>query len=179
MKRKYKYLFTFCLLVCLSCGANHSFRNFYNAHKNDRDTTSFQAPNFMYSILRNVSPEMGSFFQNISNVKFITFNNITRGKQLQLFKEINTITTGNFTDMILSNSRTQTKLVSVKENGPVVTQAIIFNSTLNKTTAFYLRGSFDPEKLRSLSETKQFDNLSNTLLLKQNNFLNPSFNPNQ
>jgi len=53
--------------------------------------------------------------------------------------------------------------VSVKEKGDFVSQAIIFNSTKEKTTVFYLKGNFDPNRIKTLSETNQFEKLSSKL----------------
>ncbi|WP_366941006.1 DUF4252 domain-containing protein [uncultured Polaribacter sp.] len=178
MKRTYKYLILFCFLILYSCGSQQTFRTFYDAHKREMGVTSFQIPKFMRGLLGTISPQVGSFFKNVQDLKFITFKDITSAKQLLLVEEINAITDENFTDMLRSNSLERTKIVSVKENGEVVTEAIIFNSTLAKTSAFYLKGQFDPEKLKHLAEANEFDNLSNSLLLKQQNFLSPSFNPN-
>lgn len=74
------------------------------------------------------------------------------------------VTENNFTDILRKNTIEETKIVSVKEDGVVVTQAIIFNSTLTKISVFYLKGRFDPNKIKELSETNQFENLSSKLL---------------
>jgi len=62
-----------------------------------------------------------------------------------------------------------------------LTNVIIFNSDENKTTAFYLKGSFDPDKIRSLSEAKNFDAFALDVLQSYqsnvNTTINPSFNP--
>ena len=62
------------------------------------------------------------------------------------------------------------------EDVDVVKQAIIFNSTLNKTSVFYLKGRFDPNQIRKLSETNQFENLSSKLL-QQYSMPTPGINP--
>ncbi len=92
---------------------------------------------------------------------------------------MNLVTTDNFTDILRQNTLEKTKIISVKEDGDVVTQAIIFNSTLAKTSVFYLKGSFDPNKIKAISETNQFENLSNKLIQNyQSSPKTPGFNPN-
>lgn len=163
------------LLITISCGSGKSFQSFFNSHKNDMGTTAFQVPNFMRALLGNISPEINDLFSNLNDFKFITFNEISRTKQTELITEMNLITDNNFTDVLRENTVEKTKIVSVKEDGNVVTQAIVFNSTLVKTTVFYLKGRFDPDRIKELSETNQFENLSSKLL---QNYQATPINPN-
>lgn len=175
-------LFISLSILLNSCGSSKSFQSFFNDHKKDIGVTAFQVPNFMRALVSSISPEINSLFGNVKDFKFITFNEISTFKQQQLINEMNLVTDNNFTDMLRSNQPEKTKIVSVKEDGDVVTQAIIFNSTLAKTSVFYLKGRFDPNKLRQLSEGNQFENLSNKLIqnyqIKPSNKITPGFNPN-
>lgn len=176
-------LFSFAITILFSsCRSTKSFQSFFNTHKKDIGATAFQVPNFMRSLLTNISPEINSLFGNVKDFKFITFNRISIIKQQQLINEMNLVTDNNFTDMLRSNQPDKTKIVSVKEDGDVVTQAIIFNSTLAKTSVFYLKGRFDPNQLKQLSEGNQFDNLSNKLIqnyqITPKTSKTPGFNPN-
>ena len=152
------------LLIFTSCGSGKSFQSFFNNHKNDIGATAFQVPNFMRTLLSNISPEINSLFNNVRDFKFITFNEISKAKQTELINEMNLVTANNFTDVLRKNTLEKTKILSVKEDGDVVTQAIIFNSTLKKTSVFYLKGRFDPNRIKELSESNQFENLSSKLL---------------
>ncbi|TVZ55789.1 uncharacterized protein DUF4252 [Lutibacter sp. Hel_I_33_5] len=176
------YKKSFIIIACcvlFSCGSGRSFQSFFNQHKNDIGVTAFQVPNFMRALVRTISPEINTLFGNVRDFKFITFNDISKMKQTELITEINAVTANKFTDVLRKNTLEKTKIVSVKEDGDVVTQAIIFNSTLEKTTAFYLKGRFDPNRIKSLSETNQFENLSNKLIQNyQSTPLIPGFNPN-
>jgi hypothetical protein len=50
---------------------------------------------------------------------------------------------------------------------------------LAKTSVFYLKGRFDPNRIKELSETNQFENLSSKLLQNyQTTPLIPEFNSN-
>lgn len=175
-------LFISISILLNSCGSSKSFQSFFNDHKRDIGVTAFQVPNFMRALVSSISPEINSLFGNVKDFKFITFNEISTLKQQQLINEMNLVTDNNFTDMLRSNQPEKTKIVSVKEDGDVVTQAIIFNSTLAKTSVFYLKGRFDPNKLRQLSEGNQFENLSNKLIqnyqIKPSTKITPGFNPN-
>ena len=176
-----KKIFTLFLLLIIitSCGSGKSFQSFFNDHKRDLNVTAFQVPNFMRALLTNISPEIISLFGNVKDFKFITFNDISSLKQQNLIQEIDLVTTNKFTDILRTNTVEKTKIISVKEDGDVVTQAIIFNSTLAKTSVFYLKGRFDPNTLKQLSETNQFENLSNKLIQNyQTTPKTPGFNHN-
>ncbi|APZ46482.1 hypothetical protein BW723_09315 [Polaribacter reichenbachii] len=176
--KKIILIFSF-LVLTISCGSSKSFQSFFNDHKRDFGVTAFQVPNFMMSLVQNISPELNNLFGNVSDFKFITFDAISREKQNLLISEMNLVTNNNFTDVLRKNTIEQTKIVSVKEDGNVVTQAIIFNSTLAKTSVFYLKGRFNPNRIKELSETNQFENLSSKLIQNyQKTPLTPGFNPN-
>lgn len=164
-----KFLYTALLLVLISCGSSKSFQSFYNEHKNDVGVTAFQVPNFMKGLLGSISPEVGGLFNNIQDFKFITFNEIDKPKQTDLISQMNLVTTNSYKDVFRQNKPEKTKILSVIEDGDVVKKAIIFNSSLDKTTIFYLKGSFDPNKLRKFSETEQFDNLAEKLIQEYQN----------
>lgn len=151
------------LLFLISCGSGKSFRSFFNNYKNDMGVTAFQVPNFMMSLAKNISPEINNLLGNVNDFKFITFGEVSQAKQAQIIQDINAVTANNFTDILRSNQLEKTKIVSVKEKGDVVSQAIIFNSTKEKTTVFYLKGNFDPNRIKTLSETNQFEKLSSKL----------------
>ena len=174
-----KFIAILCFVFLFSCGTGKSFQSFFNDHKRDLGVTAFQVPNFMRALLTNISPEINSLFGNVKDFKFITFNDISTVKQNTLIEEMNLVTENNFTDILRTNTSEKTKIISVKENGDVVTQAIIFNSTLAKTSVIYLKGNFDPNKLKQLSETNQFENLSSKLMQNyQPKSITPGFNPN-
>ncbi|MFK8059412.1 MAG: DUF4252 domain-containing protein [Polaribacter sp.] len=169
------------LVTCIlfSCGSSKSFQSFFNDHKRDLGVTAFQVPNFMRALLTNISPEINGLFGNVRDFKFITFKDISKVKQQTLIQEMDLVTANKFTDILRTNSVEKTKIISVKEKGAIVTQAIIFNSTLAKTSVIYLKGNFDPNQLKKLSETNQFEDLSNKLIQNYNTTpKTPGFNPN-
>ncbi|WP_288955007.1 DUF4252 domain-containing protein [uncultured Polaribacter sp.] len=174
-----KYLFIFLSVFLFSCATGKSFQSFFNDHKRDMGVTAFQVPNFMRALLTNISPELNNLFGNVKDFKFITFSEITKEKQQKLIEQINLVINNNFTDILRTNTQEKTKIISVKENSDLVSQAIIFNTTLAKSSVIYLKGNFDPNRLRHLTKTNQFENLSQKLIQNyQTSPKTPGFNPN-
>jgi len=168
------------ILLCFSlynCGS--SFQGFYNNHKNDLGATSFQVPNFMKAVLGSLSPEVSNVLGNITDLKYIKFDNISANKRTQLVQELNEVTNYGYTDMFRKNEVSETRVISVKEFGAVLTHVILFKSAEKQTSAFYLEGNFDPEKVKTLSEPEKFDTITSQLLQGYQSNLNPSFNPNK
>lgn len=168
------------LVVCLcmllmSCGS--SFQGFYNTHKADLGTTSFQVPNFMKAVLGNISPEVKHAIGNISDFKYITFKDVNALKRQRLVTEMNAVTNNGYLDAFRKNTPEQTRIISVREAGTVVTDVIIFNSSKTETTAYYLQGNFDPEKIKSFTDEDTFNTFSNDLLQNYKTNITPSFNP--
>lgn len=173
MKKIVFFLSFFVLL--LSCGS--SFQGFYNNHKTDLGTTSFQVPNFMRALLSNISPGVKNAIGNISDFKYITFNNTDILKRQALIKEMNGVTGNGYTDVFRKNETDHVRIISVRELGAVVTDAIIFNSCETETTAYYLQGNFDPDKIKSFADEDTFNSFSSDLIQSYQSNITPSFNP--
>lgn len=169
------------VIVVFSCGSSRSFQSFFDTHKSDLGVTAFQVPNFMKSMINNIAPQKG-MFNNLSDFKFITFNNVSVQNKQSLISEMNVVAKNNFIDMFRKNTVENTKIISVKEIGNTVTEAIVFDSKLTKTTVFYLKGKFNPEQIKLFSKDDIFESFSKQLQQEyQFNIkptLNPSFNPN-
>lgn len=140
-------------------------------------TTSFQVPNFMKTVLSNISPEVKSAIGNISDFKYITFKSLNPIKRQSIIEEMNAVTNSGYIDIFRKNEVNNTRIISVREFGVVVTDAIIFNSTETETTAFYLQGNFDPEKIKTFTDEDTFNTFSNSLKQSYQSNINPSFNP--
>ena len=173
---KQKVLIFLCSLLIFSCGS--SFQSFYNNHKNDIGATSFQVPNFMKAVLGSISPEVSNVVGNITDLKYIKFENVPELKRMSLVSELSEVTNYGYKDMFRKNEALATRIISVKELGVVLTDVILFYSNEKQTTAFYLEGKFDPEKIKTLSDPEKFDNITGQLLNAYQTNLNPSFNPN-
>lgn len=174
---KKKFILILICSVLFSCGS--SFQSFYNNHKNDIGATSFQVPNFMKAMLGLMNPEAKKVVGNLTDLKYIKLTNVSEGKQIGIIEEMNAVTSYGYIDMFRKNEVAQTRIVSVKELGVVLTDVILFNAKGGEVSAFYLEGRFDPDKIKALSEEKNFNSFTSSLLQSYQSNLNPSFNPNQ
>lgn len=169
---------TICLISCSSV----SFQNFYNNHKTDLGATSFQVPNFMKAMLSSVSLDTKSVIGNLVDLKYIQLSHLNDAKRASIIAEMNAVTSSGFSDMFRKNEIDNTRIISVKEEGLILTDIIFFNSKAKQTTAFYLKGQFNPEKIKNLSDVKNFDAFSQDLLqsykANSSGAMTPSFNPN-
>ena len=161
--------------LLVSCGS--SFQGFYDKHKVDMGATSFQVPNFMKAVLSNISPEVKHAIGNISDFKYIKFEKVDALTRQNLIAEMSAVTNRGFTDVFRKNEVDQTRIISVREFGAIVTEAIIFNSTKTETTAYYLQGNFDPDKIKSFTDEATFNSFSNDLMQSYQTNITPSFNP--
>ncbi len=174
-------LIVILFLLLFSCGSSKSFQSFFDSHKTDLGVTAFQVPNFMKALLSNISPKQ-NMFDNLTDFKFITFNNTSSQSQKSIINDMNIVASSKYTDMYRRNTVENTKIISVKELGNVVTEAIVFDSKIDKTTVFYIKGKFDPDKIKAFSDDATFDDFSKKLQqeyqISLNPSINPSFNPN-
>jgi hypothetical protein len=178
---KYINLIVILFLLLFSCGSSKSFQSFFDSHKTDLGVTAFQVPNFMKTLLSNISPKQ-NMFDNLTDFKFITFNNTSSQSQKSIINDMNIVASSKYIDMYRRNTVENTKIISVKELGNVVTEAIVFDSKINKTTVFYIKGKFDPDKIKAFSDDATFDDFTKKLQqeyqISLNPSINPSFNPN-
>jgi hypothetical protein len=174
-------LIVILFLLLFSCGSSKSFQSFFDSHKTDLGVTAFQVPNFMKTLLSNISPKQ-NMFDNLTDFKFITFNNTSSQSQKSIINDMNIVASSKYIDMYRRNTVENTKIISVKELGNVVTEAIVFDSKINKTTVFYIKGKFDPDKIKAFSDDATFDDFTKKLQqeyqISLNPSINPSFNPN-
>lgn len=173
-----KRFFIILIASFLLCSCGSSFKGFYNNHKADIGATSFQVPNFMKAVLSNLSQDVQHAIGNIHDFKYIKFSNVSEAKRQLLIAEMNAVTNNGYLDVFRKNEVDQTRIISVKELGAIVTDVIIFNSTNAETYAYYLQGNFDPEKIKSFTDETTFNTFSSDLLQNYNTNLSPSFNPN-
>jgi hypothetical protein len=172
--KKVVFILNICVLF-VSCGSS-SFERFYNTHKTDIGATSFQIPNFMKAVLGNISPEIHNVIGNIEDFKYIKLENLNTLKRQSIIAEMNALTTRGYKDMLRKNALDNTRIISVKELGVVVSDVIFFNSNEIETTAFYLKGNFDSEKIKSFSDEDAFNKFTNTLLQSYINNTNLKIN---
>ncbi|MBT8292365.1 MAG: DUF4252 domain-containing protein, partial [Eudoraea sp.] len=64
-----KFVLFALVLTFSACGSYNSIDNFYNAHKNDNQVTAIRVPQFMLSLLGNISPQMKSLIGNTKDLR--------------------------------------------------------------------------------------------------------------
>jgi hypothetical protein len=173
-----KNILIFIVFAISFYSCNTTFNQFYSAHKTDMGTTSFQMPNFIKGTLTVLAPETKTILDHILDFKYIKFENINDFKRQVLVNEMNEVTTGGYSDMYRKNETNHIRILSVKEKGTKVTDFIIFNSTNNETTAFYLRGNFDPLQIKSLLDETNYSEFTQQLIQSYQSNLKIKANPN-
>ncbi|WP_136479865.1 DUF4252 domain-containing protein [Cognatitamlana onchidii] len=166
-----RILYVFILfLTVVSCGP--SFNSFYNNHKSDLGTTSFQVPRIVKTLIGTVSPEIDKAIGNISDFKYIKFEETNESKRADLIEEMNRVTNRRYTDVFRKHTLEHTQIISIIEKGTVVSDILIFKSDKEVTSALYLKGDFNGNKIRSLSQEGDMENLGDALLKSYNSNLN-------
>jgi len=132
----------------------------------------------MKAMLGLMNPEAKNIVGNLSDLKYIKLTDVPESRRSGIIEEMNSVTSSGFIDMFRKNEITQTRIISVKELGVVLTDVILFNSKGSEVSAFYMKGRFDPEKIKTLSDEDTFNSFTNSLIQSYQADLNPSFNPN-
>ncbi|MDV7185831.1 DUF4252 domain-containing protein [Lutibacter sp. TH_r2] len=167
MKKIYLLIFIVSFTF-VNCGPTHTYQKFYNTHKNDIGSTAFQMPRFMKNVLSGLSPEVNSFFNNMTDFSFITLNNIDPTKFQILNEEINLIgNTSYYSDIYRKTEENKRIVVIGKEVEGIVKELVYFNYKNNSIHSFYLKGNFDSNKVKQFSEKEEFENFTQKLLLQQ------------
>lgn len=159
-----KTIFILCLIIALTSSCSPTYQQFYNTHKNDINSTAFQMPRFMTNILSNLSPEANSFFNKMTDFSYITIKNVDETKWQEMNTEINKITHKNFTDILRKTEIDNKTIISTKEVDGIVKELIYFKYKDNTVNSFNLKGNFDSNQIKKLSENNEFDDFSSKLL---------------
>jgi len=162
-----KITFILCLTIVLTTSCSPTYQQFYDSHKNDLNSTAFQMPRFMTNILSRLSPEANSFFNNMTDFSYITLNNVDETKWQEINTEINNITNKKYTDILRKTEVDYKTIISSKEVDGVVKELLYFKYKDNTVNSFYLKGNFDSEQIKKLSENNEFDDFSSKLLQYQ------------
>lgn len=121
----------------------------------------------MTNILSSLSPEVNSFFNKMNDFSYITLNNVDEAKWQEISAEINDITNKKYTDILRKTEIDYKTIISSKEADGIVTELIYFKYKDNTVNSFYLKGNFDSEQIKKLSENNEFDDFSTKLLQYQ------------
>ncbi len=151
------------LLIFCSCGSYNSFQGFYNEHKNNANVTAINVPQFMLSLLRNSSPEMKGFMNNVRSVSYIQLRPSSTMESTRITNQINNLTSTRFVEVFRKNTDPIRTLVSVRETRDVVKEIVIYKTAPTQSSVFYMNGNFDPSRVRSYAKNGNFDQLTNSL----------------
>ncbi|PIB23808.1 hypothetical protein BFP77_16000 [Maribacter sp. 4U21] len=167
------------LLVLISgCGSYNSIDTFYNAHKNDNQVTAVRVPQFMLTLISNISPEMQSLVGNTRDLRYMQFPSATPARTQFLNKQMNGITGNSFIEVYRKNDELKRNVVSIREKKNTVKEILIYNNNNQNGSFLYFNGNFDPVKVRDMAKNNEFETLGEGLL-NQFGSGTPSINPEQ
>ncbi len=161
-------LFLIGLILFASCGSYNSIDSFYEAHKNDDQVTAVRVPQFMLSLLSNVSPEMQSLIGNTRDLRYMQFPSATPARTEFLNKQMNGITGNSFIEVYRKNDDLKRNIVSIREKRNAVKEILIYNNNAARGSFLYFNGNFDPVKVREMAKSEEFQKLGDGLINQYN-----------
>ncbi len=159
-----KTFFVLSALILSSCGTYNSIDTFYNAHKNDDQVTAIRVPQFMLSLIGNISPEMKSMIGSTKDLRYMQFPSATPARTEFLNKQMNGITGNAFIEVYRKNDDLKRNVVSVREKKSAVKEILIYNNNSVNGSFLYFNGSFDPEKVRRMAQNEDFQKIGEGLM---------------
>ncbi|GMN09068.1 hypothetical protein MTsPCn9_04760 [Croceitalea sp. MTPC9] len=163
-----KILLVLCPVLFSACGSYNSIDSFYEAHKNDNQVTAIRVPQFMFSLVSEISPEMKSLVGNTRDLRYMQFPSKTESQTRFLNTQMNNFASSSFIEVFRKNDELKRNVVSIREKRNVVKEILIYNND-NATGSFlYFNGNFNPIKVRELAKNNQFEKFSNGLVPQMN-----------
>ena len=159
-----KYVLLVFVLTFLACGSYNSIDNFYNAHKNDSQVTAIRVPQFMLSLLSNISPEMKSLIGNTKDLRYMQFPSTTADRTQYLNNQMNSITGNSFIEVFRKNDELKRNVISIREKRNEVKEILIYNNNNINGSFLYFNGNFDPVKVREMAKKSEFNELPKSLV---------------
>ena len=156
------------LLVMYGCGSYTSIGSFYEAHKNNDQVTAFRVPQFMFSLVGELSPEMKTLVGNTRDLRYMQFPSVKESQTQFLNDQMNNFASGSFIEVFRKNDELKRNEVSIREKRDVVKEILIYKND-NVTGSFlYFNGNFDPMKVRELAKNQEFESFTQGLLPQMN-----------
>lgn len=155
-------------LLLLSCGSYNSIDSFYEAHKNDNQITAFRVPQFMFTLISEISPEMEEFVGQTKDLRYMQFPSATESQTRFLNTQMNNFASSSFIEVFRKNDELKRNVVSIREKRDIVKEILIYNNDNIKGSFLYFNGNFDPIKVRELAKNQEFDKFSKGLLPQMN-----------
>lgn len=157
-------LFILGFILISSCGTYNSIDGFYEAHKNDNQVTAVRVPQFMLSMIGNISPEMNSLIGNTRDLRYMQFPSATPAKTEFLNKQMNGITGNSFIEVYRKNDDLRRNVVSIREKKNSVKEILIYNNNTARGSFLYFNGDFDPVKVREMANNEEFQKFGDGLI---------------
>lgn len=157
-------LFVLTLILISSCGSYNSIDSFYEAHKNDDQVTAIRVPQFMLSMLGNISPEMNSLIGSTRDLRYMQFPSATPERTNFLNKQMNNMTGSSFIEVYRKNDDQKRNVVSIREKRNAVKEILIYNNNTTRGSFLYFNGNFDPVKVREMAKNEDFQKLGDGLI---------------
>ncbi|MDF4202823.1 DUF4252 domain-containing protein [Maribacter sp. SA7] len=152
------------LFVITSCGSYNSIDTFYNAHKNDNQVTAVRVPQFMLSMISEISPEMKAMVGNTKDLRYMQFPSTTSSKTQFLNQQMNGITGNSFIEVFRKNDDLKRNVVSIREKKNLVKEILIYNNDSQTGSFLYFNGDFDPVKVREMAKNEQFTKFGDNII---------------
>lgn len=162
--------FTICLLLFSfsACGSYNSIDSFYEAHKNDNQVTAFRVPQFMFSLISGISPEMKAMVGNTKDLRYMQFPSKSDSRTRFLNSQMDGFTSSSFIEIFRNNDNLKRNIVSIREKKDVVKEILVYNNDGNFGSFLYFNGNFDPLKVREFAKNQEFDKFTEGLLPQMN-----------
>ena len=152
------------LILLSSCSTYNSIDSFYNAHKDDDQVTAVRVPQFMLSLIGNISPEMQSLIGSTQDLRYMQFPSATPERTQFLNKKMNGITGNSFIEVYRKNDNLKRNIVSIREKRNAVREILIYNNNNLNGSFLYFNGNFDPIKVREMAKSEEFQKLGDGLI---------------
>ncbi|TKD65888.1 DUF4252 domain-containing protein [Flavobacterium sp. ASW18X] len=161
MKKLLSFVF---LLILASCSSYNSIADFYEAHKNDNQVTAFRVPQFMFSLVRSISPEMNSIIGDTKDLRYMQFPSATDTQSQFLNNQMNSFTGNSFIEIYRKNDHLKRNVISVREKRDVIKEILVYKNDNINGSFLYFKGNFDPVQVRKMAANNEFESFSQSLL---------------
>lgn len=155
-------------ILVFGCGSYNSIDSFYEAHKNDNQVTAIRVPQFMFSLVSEISPEMKSLVGNTRDLRYMKFPSKTKSQTQFLNNQMNNFASNSFIEVFRKNDDLKRNVVSIREKRDVVKEILIYNNDNANGSFLYFNGNFNPMEVRRLAKNNEFDKFSSGLLPQMN-----------
>jgi hypothetical protein len=151
-----------CLCLC-ACASTASVDSFYERNKEEDGVLAFRVTPVMFSMLGGLSPDIDSFIGNTKDLRFIRLPLKEAGAAEKLNLQVSAMNTGSFVEIFRKNQGDQRNLVSIRERRGSVREILVYNTGALNGSLLYVRGRFDPAKIRDMARDESFSKLSTQL----------------